>query len=97
MKVLVVNNESRHAQELVVACRHNGRHDVTLINWHELPLTEIKKFEAVVLSGSSSYSLDYFGNSVYKFQKKLIHDGIIPIIGICIGFELICGAFGITL
>lgn len=93
MKILVVNNESSHSQELVVACRHNGRHEVVRVNWHELPNYNYKKFDSLVLSGSSSYSLNYFGKRVYKFQEEIIRSFEMPIVGICMGFEIICRAF----
>jgi len=96
MKILVVNNESSHSQELVVACRHNGRHEVTQVNWHELPNTEIDKHDVIVLSGSSSYSVRT-RKKVYEFQKKIIKDAQMPVIGICAGFQLICDAFEIPL
>ena len=96
MKILVVNNESRHSQELVVACRHNGRYDVTRINWHELPFAETQNFDVIVLSGSSTYSVRTRKN-VYNFQKEIIKNAQIPIIGICAGFQLVCDAFDIQL
>lgn len=95
MKLLIVNNESIHTQELVVACRHNGRHHVKSIYWHELPSYDISQHDALVLSGSSIYSVRA-RKQIYALQKNLILEAQIPIIGICAGFELICDVFGTT-
>ncbi len=95
MNILVVNNESIHTQELVVACRHNGRNEVNSIYWHELSACDLSKYDVLVLSGSSIYSVRA-RKQIYALQKKLILEAQIPIIGICAGFELICDAYGIT-
>lgn len=96
MKILVINNESTHTQELVHACRQSGKNQVSQINWHEFQLESSGIFDLVVLSGSSKYSVRT-RKSIYASQVELLTKSKIPIIGICAGFELICDVFGTPL
>ncbi len=96
MKILVINNESAHTQELVHACRRNGKNEVDKINWHEFQPRSAEGYDVVVLTGSSRYSVRT-RRSIYTSQSELILNSDIPIIGICAGFELICDVFGTPL
>ena len=93
MKILLINNETKHLKELQALLK---QHEIINIKFNEINLSEISNYDIAILTGSSSYPV--LGNEdKYKKEINLIKSLEIPIIGICLGFELIGHAFGATL
>lgn len=61
-----------------------------------ISLEESKNFDLIVLSGSRDFTVLYDGE-YFKKEIELIQSTKVPMIGICLGCELIATAFGGTL
>lgn len=87
MKLLLINNHSKHIKELLKQFK-----EVKLVDFQNLDNIDVKKYDAIILSGGSSYSV--IGHKkIYSKELKLIKTFKKPILGICLGFELIAFAF----
>lgn len=90
MKVLIVNNQTKHINKLKELL-HN--HEVTVFFYNQIDLKLVKNFDLIILSGGSLFSI--LGHEQkYKKEIEIIKNSNKPIIGICLGFELIAYAFG---
>jgi len=86
--ILVVDNESLHTKQIfalfpgqnIVVCKYNR-------------IPDVKKFDLIILSGGSHYSV-LQRPSHYVNELKLIKETNVPILGICLGCQLIAHAFG---
>lgn len=96
MKVLVVDNGTHYKQKLKDLL--NG-HQVTMIGHEELsPDTLNQGYELIVLSGAyKTYDVKNHGDSFYKKEKQLIDNAKVPVIGICLGAQLIAHRYGARL
>lgn len=89
MKILVVDNGTAYLRALLHQLEPN---DVTVITRDELSARAITPVDVIVLSGGSSMSV--IGHETeYGYELGLIRDARTPIIGICLGFELIAHAY----
>ncbi|GBE19629.1 GMP synthase [glutamine-hydrolyzing] [archaeon BMS3Abin17] len=88
MKLLVVNNHSKHIKELL----HKFR-EVKSIDFENLENKNYDGYDAIILSGGSSLSVANYEKE-YSKELHLIKNCQKPILGICLGFELINFAFG---
>ena len=89
MKVLVVDNHSKHVSEIVDSI---DKFEVDVVDVLDLSKMDVSKYDCFVLSGSSQYSvLSHL--KLYSSEINLIKTTNKPILGICLGFELICYAF----
>jgi len=93
MKTLLIDNESKHNDELKEILTSNGL-DLEIASHNQIP-DDLTSIELITLSGSSH---SVHGNR-QRFQTEfdLIQKFEKPLIGICFGFELIAYAFGIKL
>jgi GMP synthase-like glutamine amidotransferase len=93
-KVLIVNNGSYYTNKIIEICqRHNFIVDeITwdLFKYHNLP------YDILILSGGHQLAVNDH-ESEFSEEIKLINKSNKPIIGICLGFELIAKAFGSNL
>jgi len=88
MNILIINNGTKHINELKTIL---ATHNVKVINFNER-LIEYKNYDLIILSGSSKLSV--INHTVeYSDEINLIKKSNVPIVGICLGFELICFAF----
>lgn len=93
MNILLINNGTIRIGELKALLQD---HKVEVIEFCTLNTINTKKFDLIVLSGSTPYPI--LGNeSLYKQEIDLIKNSQKPIIGICLGFELIGYAYGAEL
>lgn len=90
MKILIINNNSKYIQELAlmfpgadIVNKKNLRKDLNLSN-----------YDLAVLSGGSNVPTVLRHPEEYFFEINLIKKGEIPVLGICLGAEIICEAYG---
>ncbi|MCK4730238.1 MAG: gamma-glutamyl-gamma-aminobutyrate hydrolase family protein [Candidatus Aenigmarchaeota archaeon] len=89
MKILLVNNITKHLEELREILKP---HEITTVNFQELP-KNYSDFDCIILSGGSKYKVKN-NEEIYKQEIELIKNSEIPVFGICLGFELICHFYG---
>lgn len=90
MKVLIIDNKTLYLSELKNLFQ---KHTVKTVQVQFLDLKKANDFDLIVLSGSSLFPV--LGNEkIYQNEINLIKNFQTPIIGICLGFELIGSAFG---
>lgn len=87
MKALVVNNDSDTWLELCDAVRHVGFQTMP-IHHSNIHKVDPKKFDLIVLSGGWWYDdpVELLRN--YAEELRVILDSNVPILGICIGMQL---------
>lgn len=90
MKILLVNNHSNHTIELLQKLEY-----VTVIEKSYLNKIDPEAYDAIILSGGSpTLQKD---EKAHRKQLELIKTTKKPLLGICLGHELICYAYGETL
>src|SRR3989339_958003 len=93
MNILLINNGTIRLAELKSLLQN---HKVEVIEFCTLDTINTEKFNLIILSGSTTYPI--LGNeSLYKQEIDLIKNSKKPIIGICLGFELIGYVYGAEL
>lgn len=88
MKTLIVDNHTKHLKEL-----KNSFEDVTVISREEIKDISPEDFDLIVLSGGSNVPTVLNHNEIYQEEEILLRSGK-PVIGICLGCEIICKTFG---
>lgn len=89
MKILIVDNHSKNILEIADSI---NKFEIDIVDVLNLFETDISKYDCFILSGSSQYSvLNHL--ELYSSEINLIKTSNKPILGICLGFELICFAF----
>ncbi|MBP6865955.1 MAG: gamma-glutamyl-gamma-aminobutyrate hydrolase family protein [Candidatus Pacebacteria bacterium] len=93
MKILIINNETKHLGELQELLK---KHEVSVVEFSALQNTDPDYFNAIVLSGGSMFPV--LGNEEKLLREtNLVLNTPKPIFGICFGFELIAHLFGAEL
>jgi len=87
MKTLIINNGSSFIKKLTQLTK--GK--VKVVPYNKLNKIDIKQYDRLILSGGHKFPAS---SNNYSQEIKLIKNSKIPILGICLGFELICKAFG---
>ncbi len=93
MSILLVDNGTIHIQELA---RLLQMHNVTTISRAELNAGLVKNYDLLIMSGSSDNAVAK-NPLIYETEINIIKNSDKPIIGICMGFEVIAYSFGATL
>ncbi len=88
MKLLVVNNHSRHIRKILKEFKK-----VRVVDFKSLNKVDYDNYDAVILSGGYPLPVKYHEKE-YSEEIKLIKKYKKPILGICLGFELINFAYG---
>lgn len=87
MHILLVNNHSKQIKNIL-----RNLEGITTVDYTHLLDVDISTFDGVVLSGGGSYPV--LGNEdVYKNELDLIQQINMPLLGVCLGFELIVHVF----
>lgn len=87
MKIVLVNNDSDTWSELQRVTSAAG-HSVTSIYHKELPLIPHEEYDAAILSGGVWYDDETELLAEYAEELVFIRDCPIPLLGICIGMQL---------
>ena len=94
MKIIIVDNGSKHIKAIEKICQKHGRTEV--LSFDNLEQVVDDKNTMLVLSGGHSYPVKY-NHELYAKEMALIKNSKMPIIGICLGFELIAECYGASL
>ncbi len=90
MKTLIINNHSKHIEELKSLFIN-----AEIINKENLDKSiNLKEYDLLILSGGSNVPTVLRHPDEYSFEMNLIKETNIPIIGICLGLEIITKSFG---
>lgn len=90
MKLLVIDNQTIALKELKKALKG---YDYELVSYAAISPGMAKDYEKIILSGGHAFSVLH-SNKKYSKELDLIKKAKIPIFGICLGFQLICRAYG---
>lgn len=90
MQILLVDNGTSYLPELK---RMLAAATVTTVGFERLKDHEGDKFDLIILSGGHKFTIMSHARK-YSRELSLIKNTKTPIIGICLGFELIVVAFG---
>jgi GMP synthase-like glutamine amidotransferase len=94
-KILLINNNSKHIEDLATFLKVDG--EVDLVSSSELENLDYEKvntsYDLVVLSGGSNIRSVYSHPEDYKIEVEFIKKLTIPLVGICLGCEIISVAF----
>lgn len=90
MKILIINNNTIYLGKLKKIL---GDNKVKIISYNKINLKKITNFDKIILSGGHDVPVKIYPRA-YKKEILLIKKSKIPILGICLGYELIAYAFG---
>jgi GMP synthase (glutamine-hydrolysing) len=90
--ILIINNKSRFIRQLCSFIKKSGS-AYKVISFGKIRPDYAKNFDAVILSGGVGSPADANSPDFSK-EIKLIKKLDKPVFGICLGFEVICHAYG---
>lgn len=91
MKLLIINNLTKHLEALLKLLTN---HQVSIIDFDAIKNINTNTYDCIILTGSSYYSVNKFAKTKYKKEIELIKNINKPILGICLGFQLIAYTYG---
>ena len=91
MKILVIDNNPLFLKELVE--KLGKKDEIIVITFEEVKFSDAKNVDAIILSGGQSQSIKNHPE-IYQKESEIIKKSKVPVLGICLGFELICQTFG---
>lgn len=94
-QALLIDNGSSYIQSLQRLLQDAGL-EVAVIDYENLNDSSIREADLIVLSGGHKYTIANHAD-YYSRELDLIRTTSKPIIGVCLGFELIAVAFGAIL
>ena len=90
MNLLIIDNGTIHLEEFKTVL---SDHNCVFLSKDEFANIQVEDFDAVILSGSSANSAIKH-RYLFTHQIDLIKSCRVPILGVCLGFELMIDAFG---
>jgi len=90
MKTLIINNHTQHLEQLVLVFPN-----ATVLEKEKLQYTtDLSNYDLLVFSGGSNVPTVLRHLEEYRTEIEVIKNTTIPVIGICLGAEIITKAFG---
>jgi GMP synthase (glutamine-hydrolysing) len=89
MKILIIDNNSKHIEKIKELCKDNI---VEVLKYSDDLVGMDRNYDLVILSGGTGLPINKKEKELMG-EINLIKNSTKPIIGICLGFELICHAF----
>lgn len=93
MKTLLINNHTKHLNELFQFLPG----EIVVIEKSDVETIEPNTFDLIVISGGHRIPTVLNHPEEYTTEMELVRTTEKPILGICLGCEIICTAFGGTL
>lgn len=93
MNILIVDNQTAHLEQLVALLPETP----TIIPWNTLSATDALGRDLIILSGGTDIPPVVKYSASYPIQKSIILGSDVPIIGICLGAQIIADTFDATL
>ncbi len=90
MKTLLINNHTKLLDELVAILPG----EVTVIDKNDFALTATEPFDFIVLSGGSNVPTVLHHPEEYLLETELLLTTTKPVLGICLGAEIVGTTFG---
>lgn len=96
MRVLLIDNDTHYKKKISELLKEA---DVVSMPYNEIsPGLLNDSFDLIVLSGTQSpHSAKYDADSVWAQELELIRTARVPVIGICLGAQLVAHSFGARL
>jgi len=96
MKILLIDNHTLHLDNLIEGL---AGHEVEVVEYKPSIKFNYKNKDLIILSGGGGEGLEITDRSPrgklwYKDQMKFVRKVDKPVVGICMGFEVIAKAFG---
>ena len=89
MKILLIDNLSIHVPK-IVACLFG--HEIHTVRYDNIPST-VEEFDAIILSGGGILGAQKNRTTAFADEIKLIQTTNKPLLGICLGFQLLTLAY----
>ena len=93
MKILIIDNGTSFLFKLKKLFIGN---DIVIIPFYTITVKEAREFDLIVLSGGHKYSVEHHEKE-YHNELEIIRKAKKPVLGICLGFELIAYNYGCEL
>lgn len=90
MNILIIDNNTTYLEQLKSLFSF---HKIDVISWKDFSFKKLANYSLIVLSGGHPNSVAH-KHELYEEELKTILRAKTPILGICLGFELIVYAFG---
>ena len=90
MKILLVDNYSSCIKQLIGELSKN---QITKVPFGKVSLKYLKETDCIILSGGHKLTVKNHDKE-YAKELELIKNISVPVLGICLGFQLICHAHG---
>jgi GMP synthase-like glutamine amidotransferase len=90
MNILIVDNNTKHIDGIKRICEGNS---INVAKYYDNLDNVYQDYDLIILTGGTGLSIDKHEND-FVGEINLIKNSNKPIIGICLGFEVICHAFG---
>ncbi|MEK7552905.1 MAG: gamma-glutamyl-gamma-aminobutyrate hydrolase family protein [Patescibacteria group bacterium] len=94
MKILLIDNHTKHVQDWKRLAKENNL-DLVVVSCAEPEISQ-EIFDLIILSGGTGLPVTR-SRDVLKKEIEIIKNSSKPILGVCLGFELIADTFGATL
>ncbi len=93
MKILIIDNGTRFLPKLVGFAKNSGHNDVKIAKRNLILNQDVANSDLIILSGSPSNPVALHPDA-YQDEIELVRKTDKPVLGICMGFEIIAYAYG---
>ncbi len=94
-KILIINNDTVHIQEFIDLL--SPHYSLELMHYSDFLHSMAEDYDAIILSGGANHSVLGQGRWLYQEQFRLVAQSEVPIIGVCLGFQILAYALDIEI